>query len=131
MRYTAVALAALCAACSAPQIPRVSIKDTSIKPDIPAAKVVTYTGVPHGIPIAANTPPAPQAESAMFHALNRAGHVQQFGNWRISGVETPTGIDWLVYDHAGHLVGTVSQLGRTEAATAAVAPGVLSYLPRR
>ena len=104
-----------------------SIKDTPPKPA--PAKVSGYRGIAPTIDIVnADTPTASRLARAMFHELNLRGHIKPQGNYTIVGAVDGETVRWRIKDQHGKTVADIDQQGLSDAAVAAIVPGVTSYL---
>lgn len=114
-----------------------SLKDEPIKPVskpiAPTAFVLpsgTYKGITSRI-LVVNPDQTPNDAIAMqmFHALNLRGYINKDGNWRIVGAVEGNSVRWRIIDHTNKAVADIDQAGTSDAATQAIVPGVISYLP--
>ncbi len=97
----------------------------------PAAAPTPFTGV-RPIIVDGDQQRAQEAALGMFHALNLSRvRIASDATWTITGkiIDGDT-IEWTIADDTGTVRGTVTQRGVTYAAAAAVAPGIMTYLPR-
>lgn len=103
------------------------------KPEAAPAKVVlrrAYTGIANVVVVAENERLGTKLEQAMFHELNRLGHVAPNGNWKIIGAMENDKVFWRIVDERGMNVIDFQQSGVTEASVLAVVPALAFNLPK-
>lgn len=89
-----------------------------------------YTGIyPEIILVGCEPALCDRLSLALFHGLNTRGHISKKGNWRIVGAVDGNSVRWRIVDAKRATIADIDQAGTSDAAVAAVIPGVLSYLP--
>jgi len=133
MHRTALgALSLIMAGCTAqlPPVKLASLKDAPVKPDVPAAVVSNYDGIRLITVAGADEGTSAKLIAALRDSLNARSHtVNETGNWTITGQANTERVVWTIKDAAGKVRGTLTQTGLSPAATLAVSPGVMTYLP--
>ena len=146
MKRTACFIAVLLQACSASQLsmPETDLKAGSapaaVRPDPKAPKpapakvapkAIAYKGIaPRVVVVSEDEKLGTALERAMFHELNRLGHITKEGNWKVVGAVEMSRVHWRLVDERGLVVTDFSQSGVTEASVLAIVPALAINLPR-